>query len=428
MSMFFGNEHKINRLKSEVSGVITYGGRLVPIIDILYQGGRNLLILEKEPNESILNYHQEELNLSLPDFMLLPLELYESVKTDHPANLISDKLGNLVLSIARHPAIWIDGFVTDGILIAWAEKIKKSTINTEDECWKGNNKFHLYYHLLERGLPVFDTEVATSPDDVGRGLAALRSKGYEKAAVKSQIGASGIGMLRFETGAEDPTVPEYMFYEGPCLIQGWIELGALGIERVDSPSVQLFINDRSINIYDITEQILSKDRIHEGNIAPPPYLEGLAALYDELVLQALEAADWLYKQGYRGTASVDFLVVKRYGKTEVRICEINARVTGATYPAILARRFMPKGAWLMRNMRTNFPMQGEELLRILDKAGVLYYPDKTDGFLPINFNLDRLGRVTKGQFLYLGRNLKACMEAIENFRKILPVDWQYDRD
>jgi glutathione synthase/RimK-type ligase-like ATP-grasp enzyme len=428
MSMFFGNIEQMNQLNKEVSGANTYGGRLLPIIDILFKGGRNLLILEKEPDESILKYQQEVLELSLPDFIIVPRELYEAISQDNRTNFNPNEIENLTFNISTHPARWTDGFVTDERLVLWSLKLNKSLINTEDECRKANNKLNLYYYLLERGLPVFDTEVATSPGDVQRCLNVLRGKGYLSAVAKSQIGASGIGMIRLETCVQKLELPEYMFFEGPCLIQGWMDCGINGIEDVDSPSVQLYIGDQFFHIYDITEQILSKDRIHEGNIAPPPYLDDRTEVKEELILQASKAGEWLYEQGYRGTASVDFLLVKRFGRTEVRVCEINARVTGATYPAILARSFMPHGAWIMRNVKTDRPMDGDELLRTLENAGALFSPEKKEGFIPINFNLDERGKVIKGQFLYIADNFKDCVEGIYDFRRVLPLEWQYDRD
>jgi hypothetical protein len=428
MSMFFGNIGQMNQLNKEVLGANTYGGRLIPIIDILFQGRRNLLVLEKEPDESILHYHQAILNLSLPDFIVVSRKLYEAIDEDNTTDCNHNEIENLICKISSHPAKWTDGFVTDKRLLSWSRRLNKSPINTEDECRKANNKFHLHCYLLDKGLPVFDAEVAKSPGDLRRCLNALREKGYERAVAKSQIGASGIGMIRLQTYMQEVDLPEYMFYEGPCLIQGWICPGFQGIESVDSPSVQLFIGDRSIHIYDITEQILSKDSIHEGNIAPPPYLENYSGVGDELILQAAVAGEWLYRNGYRGTASVDFLVTRRMGKFEVRMCEINARVTGATYPSILSRRFMPNGAWLMRNVKVGTPMEGEEVLKLIDKAGALYDPGKSEGLLPINFNLNERGKVIKGQFLYLAKNVNKCVEALQNLNAVLPMDWQYDRD
>lgn len=426
--MFFGNIEQMNQLNKEVSGANTYGGRLIPIIDILFQGRRNLLVLEKKPNEAILDYQQAVLELSLPDFIVVSRKFYEAIDQDNRTYCNGNKIEDLMCRISSHPAKWADGFVTDKRLVSWSRKLNKSLINTEDECRNANNKLHLHYYLLDKGLPVFDAEVAVSPADVKRCLNVLREKGYDRAVAKSQIGASGIGMIHLGTCAREVDLPDYMFYEGPCLIQGWICPGFRGIERVDSPSVQLFIGEQSIHVYDVTEQILSKDSIHEGNIAPPPYLENHAGVGDDLILQAAAAGEWLYENGYRGTASVDFLVTKRLGKFEVRICEINARVTGASYPSILSRRFMPNGAWLMRNIKIDTPMEGEELLKLIDKAGALYYPGKSEGFLPINFNLNERGKVIKGQFLYLARNVSKCVEALQNFRAVLPMDWQYDRD
>lgn len=428
MSMFFGNTEQMNQLKREVSGANTYGGRLIPIIDILFQGGRNLLALEKEPNESILNYHQGILGLSLPDFVVIPRQIYEAVSQDSRADFNLKEVDNLACKMSSHPAKWTDGFVTDDRLVLWSRKANKSPINTEDGCRKANNKLDLYYYLLERGLPVIETEVARSPGDLRRCLNALRAKGYRRAVAKSQVGASGIGMIRLETCVQEVDLPEYMFYEGPCVIQGWICPGIKGIESVDSPSVQLFVGDKSVHLYDITEQILSEDSIHQGNISPPPYLENFGGVQEELIRQAALAGEWLHTNGYRGTASVDFLVARRMGSFEIKICEINARVTGATYPSVLSRRFMPKGAWLMRNVKTDLPMDGEELIRLIAKSGVLFHPGKSEGFLPINFNLNESGKVIKGQFLYLAKNVNKCFQALQNFRAVLPMEWQYDRD
>ena len=219
-----------------------------------------------------------------------------------------------------------------------------------------------------------------------------------------------------------------MFQEGPCLIQGWMEPGINGIESIYSPSVQLFVNEKSIYIYDITEQTLTDESVHQGNISPPPWIEKESELKDEILNQAKQVGNWLYSQNYRGTGSIDFLVVMRSNEVEVIISEINARVTGATYPSILARHFIPGGAWIMRNLITDKPLLGEKLLEILDRTDSLFEPGKDKGFLPINFNLDEKGRVIKGQFLYLSKDLNSCNLALEELHDVFPEDWTYDRD
>ena len=83
----------------------------------------------------------------------------------------------------------------------------------------------------------------------------------------------------------------------------------------------------------------------------------------------------------------------------------SSRVTGATYPSVLARHFMPEGAWLLRNLRFREPLEGEELLRRLDQSGDLFVPGQSEaGVMPVNFNFGRDGLVHKGQFLCLAHS------------------------
>ncbi len=140
------------------------------------------------------------------------------------------------------------------------------------------------------------------------------------------------------------------------------------------------------------------------------------------------SARWLHGQGYRGTASTDFLVIRRGQKTEAILCEINARITGAAYPAVLARRFNPQGAWYMRNIGFRNVMGGADLLLLLDHAGVLYRPGAPKGILPFNFNLNAEGKVMKGQFLCLGQTYEDCGGLFLQAWSQLPVEWGYVRD
>ena len=126
------------------------------------------------------------------------------------------------------------------------------------------------------------------------------------------------------------------------------------------------------------------------------------------------AARWLHSTGYRGTGSADFhLAFRRDGSVEVRICEINARVTGATYPSILARHFHPGGAWLMRNLFLDEPLEAAAVFDKLTAAGLLYTPGAPRGVLPVNFNATPDGRVEKGQFLMIGADHDTTRATLE---------------
>ena len=428
LSILYDNIDGLNRLKQQIGYVDTYGGRLIPIINLLFKGDNNLLVLETPPDQTLLRYFQEDLDLSLPNIVILSHSVYDSL-LNQGDKLIHDEISPTLTMIHQHNASWIDGFVSDNVLMNLAKALNKPTISSLEGSKRGNNKFLLHNSLTEKGFPVFDTIPASSADDVLTCIATLRKMGYKKAVVKAQIGASGIGMTSLLTNSGNiNSIPEHFFFEGPCMVQGWVDETVKNIRHIGSPSIQIFLDDNTLSLYDITEQILNAGSVHEGNLSPPPYFSKEDSVYKELFRQAAAAGSWLHEQGYKGTASVDFLVVERCGSIEVRVCEINARITGATYPSVIARHFLPHDAWLMRNVRFTRPLKDTSLLKMLDKAGYLFHPGMQEGVLPINFNLSEDGSVQKGQFLCLAKDLEDCLFKLEQIEAILPLSWQYDRD
>jgi len=445
LALFYGNRGAIEELASTVGGIETYGGRLCPVLNLLFRGGENLLVLESPPDADLLGYFATELGLEVPEIAILHHDRYGvlcdglrraaglgtdaaggSMRADAPA---SAGLDPAVARIAGHDAPWLDGFVTDDLLTDVARVLGKRTIITPEISRQGNNKLLLHRFLEDGGFPVFDTAIAERPADIPAAADSLRAKGYRRVVVKAQVGASGIGMRRLDAARPElDRVDEHMFFEGPCLVQGWLEDGLDGLREVGSPSVQMFLGEGSVSLYDVTEQILSSQSIHEGNRAPPPYWRTLPGCEEQMRDQAGAVGRWLHDGGYRGTASADFLVVERRGRIEVRLCEVNARVTGATYPAVLARHFLPEGCWLMRNLLLDPPVPGRDLLGALRRAGHLYAEGDERGVLPINFNADSSGLIRKGQFLCLGPDENACLDLLMHAAGVLPVTWTYDRD
>lgn len=431
LSLFYGNQGATDELAAKVGGIETYGGRLCPVLNLLYRGPSNLLVLESPPEESLLGYCTDDLGLEIPEIAILEHRRYEmlcEVLGELTAGDSADRHRD-VAHIAHHGAEWIDGFVTDAVLTGAAEMLGKRTVISPEISRRGNNKLLLHRFLQERGFPVFDTETAASPEEIPAAAASLGRKGYRRIVVKAQVGASGIGMRKLDAADPDPqAVGPHMFYEGPCLVQGWLDDALDGVTHLGSPSVQMFLDEAAVSLYDVTEQILSAESVHEGNRAPPPYWRTLPGLEKQMREQAAAAGGWLHAEGYRGTASADFLVVDRSGRTEVLLCEVNARVTGATYPSVLARRFRPGGSWLMRNLRFDPPVPGRELLASLRRADHLYADGAQGGVLPINFNTDPDGLVRKGQFLCLGVDEQTCLDYLIGSADVLPVTWSYDRD
>ncbi|MEM7233126.1 MAG: hypothetical protein AAF517_13170 [Planctomycetota bacterium] len=434
LDLFFGNEGETDALVEQVSGLEYYGGRLAPILDLIYRGRNNVLVVERAPSTELLSYFSS-LGLSLPQIVA------QSGSVTTIRRLLSEQrlpsqgaLTPELSTIADSQAGWLDGFVTHPDLTRLAEGLSKTTINTVDGSRNGNNKLLLHRHLEQQGLPVFETRYARDVGSVLSALAELAKMGFGRAAIKAQIGASGVGLVQLDTSTSSEEelracgCKDFLFEGGECMVQGWLGSEGGALQMVGSPSVQLFLTDETLHLFDLTEQILGDDSIHEGNVAPPPFASSKAEIPDLLLEQAAIAGRWLHETGYRGTASVDFLVVERDGKPESYVCEINARVTGATYPSVLARHFRPHGAWVMRNFRFARPVSADQLLSSLNDSGRLFRGEEQGNVLPINFSYAPDARVNKAQFLFLRETPEACFAELDSLREELTAEWRFDRD
>lgn len=428
LSLFYGNISETEVLKKEVGALETYGSRLIPLINLMFHGKKNVLCLEVPPDIQLIEYFTQDLHLTLPQVRVIPYHIYNafSEKKDR----YSGKAQELVDWLKPMDIDWLDGYIVDDALINLAQILGKKTVGTKKGCRNGNNKLLLHQFLKTTRLNVFDSYETDSVADIKQCMHDFKAKGYHHVVVKAPIGASGIGMhkLSLDVSVEDIKIPEYLLFEGKVLVQGWLDESVKGVKYIGSPSIQLFVDENKVHLYDLTDQILSPDSIHEGNVAPPVFLTGGCDCRQELFDQAAVAGQWLYDQGYRGSGSIDFHVIINNNRTEVRICEINARVTGATYPAILARTFLPKGAWLMRNIRFDPTYGADNLLDILDRSGLLFRPGLSEGILPFNFNPNEAGKIIKGQFLFLGPQVNDVFSLLKRLQEIDTIKGVYDRD
>ncbi len=427
LSLFFGNEAQTAALRETVGRLETYGGRLLPIMGLLYRGDTpNTVILENAPQPLLLRYFAEELGLALPHIHVLSHDDLLAASRDQENDAISRVLEHL----GHVPQAWLDGFVTDAALAAFARRSGHATLNHPRSSYEGNHKRLLHEHLVALGLPVFTTHLVEDRAALPAALRHLAAAGFARAALKSPIGASGIGLWQFATDAPQPHPPAYAFANGPCLLQGWLDANADDtIVCTRSPSAQLMLHPDAVHVFDLTDQILSHESVHQGNAAPPPWLVADEAARGELFRQTSLVARWLHDRGYRGTASIDFHVTENAaGERTIRVCEVNARVTGATYPALLARHFNPTGAWLMRNVRFDPAPPPATILDTLRRHGLLFQPGQERGLLPINFNPAPTGGIAKGQFLCLAPDLATASRLLDAVHQHLPVADAFDRD
>jgi hypothetical protein len=211
-SIFYGNVEATEQLMNELHGSHSYGGRVISILDLLFHGRPNLILLETPPDARLMNYLTDTLGLSLPQTAILPSQDYATLAA-RLARRPSAQDDQLVGQLREHPAEWVDGFVTDRHLEEIAGALGKRPVSTPEGSKNGNNKYLLYLHLVDQRLPVFDTHIASDCGELSAGLKKLRAQGYRSAVVKAQIGASGYGMVKLpaEEGAAGE-VPEFYYF------------------------------------------------------------------------------------------------------------------------------------------------------------------------------------------------------------------------
>lgn len=421
--IFFGDPEKTREIIANVTGFHGYGSRLIPILGLMFHRWENLLLLEEEPDRTIMEYFSGRMGLSLPEIEVI------TIPPECGAGHI--RFGEGVQSrIRRYRAKVIDGYVTDPYLEDLARDLDKELINTFRACRDSNDKILFNRFLVSAGLPVFDSGEAEIGRDVNERLLELRQKGYARAAVRAALGASGFGMFIADLDhIDDTSFPVHLFSEGKVLVQGWLEEGRAGASNIFSPSVQFFCGENGdVTTFDITDQLLSKKSIHEGNISPPVSFPRDGAIHAEILCQVIEVTTWVASTGCRGTGSVDFLVCLRDGQPSVYACEVNARVTGATYPSLLALHFRLGGSWLMRNFVFDPCMDVSKFLDLLDREGFLFAPESAEGIMPLNIIPAEYGQIAKCQLLFLADGPGRCIEMLQAFPALLPSRFVFDRD
>ena len=73
------------------------------------------------------------------------------------------------------------------------------------------------------------------------------------------------------------------------------------------------------------------------------------------------------------------------------------------------------------------PITGKTALAALTDQDLLFQQGHTRGVMPINFNLDKTGRVIKGQFLCIGENVATCENLLDQTVQVYNGG-RYDRD
>ena len=114
LSLFYGNEEEKQALIQKVGTLETYGSRLIPILNLLYRGRDNLLVLEKPPEGNLNNYFVHDLKLSLPQIKVVNHRLYEAL--GDPTKQETLDVQSVFHEFEQLNGVVLDGYVVDNVV------------------------------------------------------------------------------------------------------------------------------------------------------------------------------------------------------------------------------------------------------------------------------------------------------------------------
>lgn len=167
------------------------------------------------------------------------------------------------------------------------------------------------------------------------------------------------------------------------------------IVKESSPSIQFCIygekNERRACIFGFTDQILEGGQYYLGNQSPSRY-HGNTLIEKEIIRQSEAIIEYLREMEYVGFGWIDFIVTPEHN---IYATEVNARFTGATYPAVtsflLTKSLVTPWKYVTKEWETN---SIEDYLKISIKTPEEY------GLFPLCIApLNKWGRA---QVMYIG--------------------------
>jgi len=230
-----------------------------------------------------------------------------------------------------------------------------------------NSKNNFMSVAQRLGVPVPKTLCFAQASDISdRQIATFPYPCYLKAAVS----IAGIGIfrcgdaveLRAAIGRCEPRAPVQLQQEitSNSFLNLQYQVTADGPERLAA-----------------TEQILD-GCVHQGNRFPVPHAPW----------ECVEPmAEWLHREGMKGTFAFDVAVVPKSSSTDYLAIECNPRFNGASYPTAVAHK-LGLESWLARVFPTR-----HRSLAFLQLTDIEYNPDRGEGVVLVNWGPILVGKV-----------------------------------
>lgn len=284
-----------------------YDQRVLPIL-------KNTTVIFSKPfSEKTLHYYNS-LGLSNNIDILQVDNIPEITLTE---NILSDK--DLVGKIRNKWFKRLINFWINENVEKLAESIGAKTLVSSEISNLANNKLKLKQFLEKEWLPTVNGTYTSSPQIITEYFNQT-----EHFFFKDPLGVSGYG---FWSNKKNTLEEILIQYKGKELIIEQV------IEKEDSPSIQFCIygeQEKKAVIFGFTDQILEWGQHYMGNTSPSKYHKE-NGITEEFISQSEAIIKYLIDIWYVWFGGIDFMIST---DKKVFATEVNARFTGATYPAI----------------------------------------------------------------------------------------------
>lgn len=290
-----------------------------------------------------------------------------------------------------------------------------------------NYKHNIRTKALELGIPVPEgdmVELQLGEDGKPIDLKLI------KVAINRNIGKTGRVIVKGSFGLSGSSI--FIVEDNPKSIHkalsniadrtdNSIYIVEVMLDITTSPNVLMHIEPGNgrISCVGITDQILSDNLAHEGNIYPSN-----AKTLKDIINSAQRMSKWLLTEGYSELVGFDFVEYcnPETGGLNHFLAEINPRTNAATYPRSLMEHLNTKqrqkgGPYIEAFLSVNIKTNARLFAQLRERYGHLFFNPKTgEGLVPYNIGCLNYGKFTSAIF---GKSRNEVMEMYEDFKTLL---------
>lgn len=321
-----------------------------------------------------------------------------SVSVEHLTSNIL-KSPTVLRELTRLHGNSIEPFIVSPRLEAISNQIGKGIPMPALTAERFNDKWRLRRLLEHMGIStpggiLIDSRTGMLLDQGVSAVEELRRVGHIEFCITRPHSCSGQGMFRFRhVEAMAEILQTDLCNDSRLLIEPWIQ------DVVGSPSFQVRIGDTNADDYliGITDQILcsgdnTRGPAHLGNSSPSEYCinAGFMSLVGRII-------DVLRNNGARGLLGVDLIVTRSSANsTEILVSEVNARMTGSMFGALLATKVRGHNAqrYLCHNNISVSPGTTlDSYICHLESLRIHYHRGSSDGVIVVSNGNLRNGKI-----------------------------------